>query len=68
MPKLKTRSSVKKRFNLTSSGKLKATQANSNHYKRNKAKNQLRNLRGTTILKGQEARNIIKHFMPYGVK
>jgi large subunit ribosomal protein L35 len=66
MPKLKTKSAVKKRFKITASGKLRATQAGKQHFMRHRTKSQLRNLRGTTILEGQEAKNIIKYFMPYG--
>lgn len=66
MPKLKTKSAVKKRFSLTASGKLRATQAGKQHFMRRRTKSQLRNLRGTTILEGQEAKNLIKFFMPYG--
>jgi len=67
MPKLKTKSAVKKRFKITASGKLKVTQAGKQHFMRHRTKSQLRNLRGTTILEGQEAKNIIKFFLPYGV-
>lgn len=66
MPKMKTKSAVKKRFKLTASGKLKATQAGKQHFMRRRTKSQLRNLRGTTILEGQEAKNLIKYFLPYG--
>ncbi|MBP7190284.1 MAG: 50S ribosomal protein L35 [Rickettsiaceae bacterium] len=66
MPKLKTKSAVKKRFKLTASGKLKVTQAGKQHFMRRRTKSQIRNLRGTTILEGQEAKNIVKHFLPYG--
>lgn len=66
MPKLKTKSAVKKRFSLTASGKLRATQAGKQHFMRHRTKSQLRNLRGTTVLEGQEAKNLIKFFMPYG--
>jgi len=67
MPKLKTKSAVKKRFSLTASGKLKATQAGKQHFMRRRTKSQLRNLRGMTILEGQEAKNIVKFFLPYGM-
>ena len=65
MPKLKTKSAVKKRFKLTASGKLKATQAGKQHYMRRRTKSQLRNLRGTTILEGQEAKNLIKYLVTF---
>lgn len=68
MPKLKTKSAVKKRFKLTASGKLIASQAGKKHFMRRRTKSQLRNLRGTTILGGQDAKNTIKYFLPYGTK
>jgi len=66
MPKMKTKSAVKKRFKLTASGKVKATQAGKKHFLRRRTKAQLRNLRGTTILAPQDAKNIVKFFLPYG--
>jgi large subunit ribosomal protein L35 len=67
MPKLKTKSAVKKRFKLTASGKVKASQAGKQHFMRNRTKSQLRNLRGTTVLCKQDAKNIVKFFLPYGI-
>ncbi len=65
MPKMKTKSSVKKRFSLTASGKVRANQAGKQHGMIKRTNKQIRNLRGTTILKDQDAR-IVKQFMPYG--
>lgn len=65
MPKMKTKSGVKKRFSLTASGKVKATQAGKRHGMVKRTKSQIRDQRGTTILKDQDAR-IVKQFMPYG--
>ena len=65
MPKMKTKSGVKKRFSLTASGKVRANQANKQHGMVKRTKDQLRNQRGTTILCAADAR-IIKKFMPYG--
>ena len=65
MPKLKTKSSVKKRFSLTASGKVRATQAGKQHGMIKRTNKQIRNQRGTTILADQDAR-IVKKFMPYG--
>lgn len=67
MPKLKTKSGVKKRFSLTAKGKVVATQSGKKHFMRRRTKSQLRNLRGTTILAKQDAKNIIKYFLPYGI-
>lgn len=65
MPKLKTKSGVKKRFKLTKSGKVKAGQAGKRHGMIKRTNKQIRNKRGTTILCAADAR-IIKQFMPYG--
>ncbi|CAN0479335.1 MAG: 50S ribosomal protein L35 [Sneathiella sp.] len=65
MPKLKTKSSVKKRFSLTASGKVRANQAGKQHGMIKRTNKQIRNQRGTTILADQDAR-IVKKFMPYG--
>lgn len=66
MPKMKTCSAAKKRFKITSSGKVCATQAGKKHFMRRRTKSQIRNLRGTTMLCDQDAKNIIKFFLPYG--
>ena len=65
MPKMKTKSSVKKRFKLTATGKVRATQAGKQHGMIKRTNKQIRNLRGTTILQDCDAR-IVKKFMPYG--
>ncbi|MBY0581028.1 50S ribosomal protein L35 [Candidatus Bandiella numerosa] len=64
MPKMKTKSSAKKRFKFTASGKVIATQANKQHNMRKRSKRQIRNQRGTTILPKMEARRI-PQYMPY---
>lgn len=65
MPKMKTKSSVKKRFKLTATGKVRAGQAGKQHGMIKRTNKQIRDLRGTTILKDCDAR-IVKKFMPYG--
>jgi len=65
MPKMKTKSSVKKRFSLTSSGKVRANQANKQHGMIKRTNKQIRNQRGTTILTASDAK-IVKQFMPNG--
>lgn len=65
MPKLKTKSSVKKRFRLTGKGKIRISQAGKQHGMIKRTKKQIRNQRGTTIMfKGDERR--VRKFMPYG--
>jgi large subunit ribosomal protein L35 len=65
MPKLKTKSGVKKRFKLTASGKVKSSQAGKQHGMIKRTNKQIRNQRGTTVLSDQDAR-VVKKFMPYG--
>ena len=65
MPKMKTKSSVKKRFSLTASGKVRANQAGKQHGMIKRTNKQIRNQRGTTILNDCDAQ-IVKKFMPYG--
>jgi len=65
MPKMKTKSGVKKRFKLTANGKVKSAQAGKRHGMVKRTKNQIRNQRGTTVLKECDAK-IVKQFMPYG--
>ncbi len=67
MPKMKTKSSVKKRFSLTASGKVRANQAGKQHGMVKRSNRQIREQRGTTTLCDADAR-IIKSFMPYGKK
>ncbi|PHR61575.1 MAG: 50S ribosomal protein L35 [Robiginitomaculum sp.] len=66
MPKMKTKSSAKKRFKFTASGKIKAGQAGKQHGMIKRTNKQIRNNRGTTILAECDARVIRKKFMPYG--
>lgn len=63
--KMKTKSGVKKRFRLTGSGKVIATQANKRHGMIKRTKKQIRNQRGTTIMHPSDAK-IVKSWMPYG--
>ena len=65
MPKMKTKSGVKKRFKLTATGLVNSTQAGKRHGMVKRSKNQIRNQRGTTILTPQDSK-IVKQFMPYG--
>ncbi|MCF6216020.1 MAG: 50S ribosomal protein L35 [Emcibacter sp.] len=65
MPKMKTKSSAKKRFKLTASGKVRASQAGKQHGMIKRSNKQLRNQRGTTILSPQDARIVMK-FLPNG--
>mgnify|MGYP000362580900 FL=1 len=65
MPKMKTKSSTKKRFRLTGTGKVRANVAYKRHMLSNKTQKMKRKARGTMILSGADAR-IVKSYMPYG--
>ena len=67
MPKLKTKSAIKKRFKITPSGVLKAKQAYKNHFMRHKSTKQSRQLKGTKVLTGQQVKNIKRFFCPTGL-
>jgi len=64
MPKMKTKSSCKKRFKVTATGRILATQSGKRHGMIKRSNKFLRNARGTTTLcKADE--KIIKPMMPY---
>ena len=67
MPKLKTKSSAKKRFRITKSGKVKMPQANKRHGMIKRTNSQIRKQRGTTIMSKQDS-NIVKSYMPYNLR
>lgn len=64
MPKMKTKSSCKKRFKVTASGLVKAGQAGKRHGMIKRTNKFLRNARGTTVLSPQDA-GILMPMMPY---
>jgi len=66
MPKMKTKSGAKKRFKLTKSGKVKASSAGKQHGMIKRTNKQIRNKRGTHVLKECDARVIRKKFLPNG--
>ncbi len=65
MPKLKTKSGVKKRFKLTATGKVKAGVAGKRHRLISHNAKYIRQNRGTKVMADADAK-AIKHFMPYG--
>ncbi|MCL2629068.1 MAG: 50S ribosomal protein L35 [Alphaproteobacteria bacterium] len=66
MPKLKTKSAVKKRFRATATGKIKAASCNRNHFKGKRTKRALAACRHGQILdKSHESH--IKKMAPYGL-
>jgi large subunit ribosomal protein L35 len=64
MPKLKTKSSAKKRFRTTGSGKVRANFACKRHNLRKRSKKMKRQTRGTMILSDADAKTV-KSFMPH---
>lgn len=67
MPKLKTRSSAKKRFQVKKSGKVKHAKANAKHlFTHSKDMDRRRGNRGTGHLAPMDAKKIIKELFPYG--
>ena len=68
MPKMKTKSSAKRRFKLTSKGKVKAKRAFTSHMMMNKSKKMKRKAKGTTTLCDADARIVLRNFLPYGRK
>ena len=67
MPKLKTKSSAKKRFTFTASGKVKRPQAGKRHGMIKRTNSQIRKQRGTTTMSKQDGK-IVKSYMPYSLR
>ena len=65
MPKLKTKSSAKKRFSRTATGKIRKNPAYKKHNLRKRSQKMKRKARGTSTLSAADAR-IVKTYMPYG--
>ena len=63
MPKLKTKSSAKKRFRLTKSGKVKMPQAGKRHGMIKRSNKFIRNARGTTVLAKADEKIIKRNFL-----
>jgi len=64
MPKMKTKSSAKKRFKVTATGRIKAGQAGKRHNLIKRSNKFIRTARGTTVLSAPDEK-IIKGYMPY---
>ena len=64
MPKLKTKSSAKKRFKISATGKVMMAQAGKRHGMIKRSRKFIRNARGTTILCAADEK-IVKKYMPY---
>ena len=67
MPKLKTKSSAKKRFKITSRGKVIMGQAGKRHGMIKRTNSQIRKQRGTAVKSKQDSK-IVKSYMPYTLR
>ena len=67
MPKLKTKSSAKKRFKISAKGKVISAQAGKRHGMIKRTNAQIRKQRGTTIMTKQDSK-IVKSYMPYNLR
>lgn len=66
MPKLKTKSSAKKRFKLTGTGKVLRAHAGKRHGMIKRTNKQIRDKRGMVVMDESDARTVRKHYLPYG--
>ena len=64
MPKMKTKSSCKKRFKVTANGRVKTGQAGKRHGMIKRTRKFIRNARGTTVMSTPDER-IVKSMMSY---
>ena len=67
MPKMKTKSGVKKRFKLTATGKVKFKPANKRHGLINRPKDMKRQSRRDGVMADVDARKVVKFFLPNGL-
>lgn len=65
MPKMKTKSSAKKRFSLTGTGKVKYKKMNLRHILTKKSPKRKRHLRASGILAEVDAARVRKQLIPY---
>ena len=67
MPKLKTKSSAKKRFKISAKVKVITAQAGKRHGMIKRTNSQIRKQRGTTVMSKQDSK-IVKSYMPYNLR
>lgn len=63
MPKLKTKSSAKKRFGLTANGLVKMTKSCKRHNMRKRSNKMLRDARGMTVLHSSDAKRVCDYYL-----
>ncbi len=65
MPKMKTKSSAKKRFKVTATGKVKSAQAGKRHGMIKRTNKFIRDARGTHVLSEPDAKIVKRTMLPY---
>lgn len=68
MPKMKTKSSAKKRFKVTATGKVKSKAAFTSHMMMNKSKKMKSQAKGTHVMSEPDGKSVLAHYMPYSRK
>jgi len=66
MPKMKTKSSAKKRFKITANGKVKVAAAGKRHGMIKRSNKFIREARGTMVLADQDAKKVKDFYLPNG--
>lgn len=66
MPKLKTHSGCKKRFNVLASGKVKYKKPGKRHMMTPDSQKRIRRLRKAGLLNKTNANTIVRRYLPYG--
>ena len=66
MPKMKTKSSAKKRFRLTATGKVRFNSAQRRHRLISKSKSAKERNQGTKIMSESDAAFVRRHMLPNG--
>jgi len=64
MPKMKTKSSAKKRFSFTGTGKVRMNPAKKRHNLMRRSKSMKRKARGSEIMSASNAKTV-RSYMPY---
>jgi large subunit ribosomal protein L35 len=67
MPKMKTKSSAKKRFKITATGKVMAAAAGKRHGMIKRSNKFIRTARGTMVLAEPDGKKVIKNYLPNGL-
>jgi large subunit ribosomal protein L35 len=66
MPKMKTKSSAKKRFKITGTGKVLSAAAGKRHGMIKRSNKFIRDARGTMVLHPADGKKVVKNFLPNG--